>query len=152
MILGNNIFYDHDFTKLLLNADSQNKGATTFACHVNDPERYGIAEFDKMGKISSLEQKPKIAKSNYAVTSLYFYDSNAVNFARSLRISSRGKFEITDLNNLYLKENNLFVEIMGRGDAWLCTETHEFLLEASSYVDTIEHRQGLWISCLKEMT
>jgi glucose-1-phosphate thymidylyltransferase len=150
-VLGDNIFYGHDFQKLLSSANDKQTGATVFAYHVHDPERYGVAQFDDSGKVLSLEEKPTQPKSNYAVTGLYFYDERVVEFAKSLAPSPRGELEITDLNRKYLERNALNVEIMGRGYAWLDTGTHESLLEAGQYIATIEKRQGLKISCPEEI-
>jgi glucose-1-phosphate thymidylyltransferase len=149
LILGDNIFYGHDFLKLLLNANERTHGATVFAYHVHDPERYGVVAFDAQGKATSLEEKPKTPKSNYAVTGLYFYDQQVVDFAKRIKPSARGELEITDLNRLYLERGELKVEIMGRGYAWLDTGTHESLLEASHFIETMEKRQGLKI-CVPE--
>ena len=151
LILGDNIFYGHDLAALLESANSRKEGTTIFAYHVQDPERYGIAEFDSSGKVVSLEEKPKKPKSNYAVTGLYFYDSNVATYAKRLKPSPRGELEITDLNRIYLEEGGLAVERMGRGYAWLDTGTHESLLEAHQFVQTIEHRQGLKIACPEEI-
>ena len=151
LVLGDNIFYGHDFQKLLYSANDKQTGATVFAYHVHDPERYGVAQFDDSGKVLSLEEKPTRPKSNYAVTGLYFYDERGVEFAKSLAPSSRGELEITDLNRKYLEFNELNVEIMGRGYAWLDTGTHESLLEAGQYIATIEKRQGLKVSCPEEI-
>jgi glucose-1-phosphate thymidylyltransferase len=151
LVLGDNIFYGHDFQKLLSSANGKQTGATVFAYHVHDPERYGVAQFDDTGKVLSLEEKPTQPKSNYAVTGLYFYDERVVEFAKSLAPSPRGELEITDLNRKYLERNALNVEIMGRGYAWLDTGTHESLLEAGQYIATIEKRQGLKISCPEEI-
>ncbi|MDI9778906.1 glucose-1-phosphate thymidylyltransferase RfbA [Pseudomonas putida] len=151
LVLGDNIFYGHDFQSLLLNAGRVESGASVFAYHVQDPERYGVAEFDTSGRVLSLEEKPKIPKSNYAVTGLYFYDNQVVDLARSLKPSARGELEITDLNNLYLQRAQLRVEIMGRGYAWLDTGTHDSLLDASQYIATMERRQGLKVACPEEI-
>lgn len=152
LALGDNIFYGHDFYDLLNNASSREDGATIFVYHVNDPERYGVAEFNSAGKVISLEEKPIIPKSNYAVTGLYFYDSNVVEIAKSLKPSERGELEITDLNREYLKYKKLNVETMGRGYAWLDTGTYESLLEASQFIATLEKRQGLKVSCPEEIS
>jgi glucose-1-phosphate thymidylyltransferase len=152
LVLGDNIFYGHDFNDLLGNATKRNDGATVFAYHVHDPERYGVAEFDKTNKVLSLEEKPKTPKSNYAVTGLYFYDKDVVAMAKSLKPSARGELEITDLNRLYLDQKKLDVEIMGRGYAWLDTGTHDSLLEASQFIATLENRQGLKVSCPEEIS
>ena len=152
LVLGDNIFYGHDFNELLGNAMKRDEGATVFAYHVNDPERYGVAEFDKTNKVLSLEEKPKHPKSNYAVTGLYFYDTDVVSMAKSIRPSARGELEITDLNRLYLENQTLNVEIMGRGYAWLDTGTHDSLLEASQFIATLENRQGLKVSCPEEIS
>jgi glucose-1-phosphate thymidylyltransferase len=152
LVLGDNIFYGHDFNELLLNAMQRECGATVFAYHVHDPERYGVAEFDKTNKVLSLEEKPQHPKSNYAVTGLYFYDKDVVAMAKSLKPSSRGELEITDLNRLYLDKQKLNVEIMGRGYAWLDTGTHDSLLEASQFIATLENRQGLKVSCPEEIS
>ncbi|KTS93932.1 glucose-1-phosphate thymidylyltransferase RfbA [Pseudomonas parafulva] len=151
LVLGDNIFYGHDFQSLLLNAGQRETGASVFAYHVNDPERYGVAEFNEAGRVLSLEEKPKQPKSNYAVTGLYFYDNQVVDLARSLTPSARGELEITDLNNLYLQQAQLHVEIMGRGYAWLDTGTHDSLLDASQYIATMERRQGLKVACPEEI-
>ncbi|QJC57806.1 Glucose-1-phosphate thymidylyltransferase [Polaromonas vacuolata] len=151
LVLGDNIFYGHDFSSLLADATQQKQGATVFAYHVIDPQRYGVVEFDRAGKALSLEEKPKLAKSNYAVTGLYFYDDQVVALAKSLKPSARGEYEITDLNRLYLEQGALNVEIMGRGYAWLDTGTHESLLEASQFIATLENRQGLKVSCPEEI-
>ena len=151
LVLGDNIFYGHDFNELLINAMQRDDGATVFAYHVHDPERYGVAEFDKTNKVLSLEEKPKNPKSNYAVTGLYFYDKDVVSMAKSLKPSPRGELEITDLNRLYLDQQKLNVEIMGRGFAWLDTGTHDSLLEASHFIATLENRQGLKVSCPEEI-
>ena len=152
LILGDNIFYGHDFNELLSNAMIRDDGATVFAYHVHDPERYGVAEFDNTNKVLSLEEKPKNPKSNYAVTGLYFYDKDVVSMAKSLKPSARGELEITDLNRLYLENEKLNVEIMGRGYAWLDTGTHDSLLEASQFIATLENRQGLKVACPEEIS
>ena len=151
LVLGDNIFYGHDFQSLLKNAMNREAGATVFAYHVHDPERYGVAEFDAAGRVLSLEEKPAVPKSNYAVTGLYFYDRQVVDLARELKPSPRGELEITDLNMLYLRRQALQVEIMGRGYAWLDTGTHDSLLEAGQYIATIEKRQGLKVACPEEI-
>jgi len=151
LVLGDNIFYGHDFQSLLLNAGQVETGASVFAYHVQDPERYGVAEFDASGRVLSLEEKPKMPKSSYAVTGLYFYDNQVVDLARNLEPSARGELEITDLNNLYLQQEQLRVEIMGRGYAWLDTGTHDSLLDASQYIATMERRQGLKVACPEEI-
>jgi glucose-1-phosphate thymidylyltransferase len=151
LILGDNLFYGHDLQELLGHAMARSEGATVFAYHVNDPERYGVVEFDRQGKALTLEEKPALPKSNYAVTGLYFYDQSVVEHARNLKPSARGELEITDLNRIYLEQNTLNVEIMGRGYAWLDTGTHESLLDASQFIATIENRQGLKVSCPEEI-
>lgn len=151
LVLGDNIFYGHDFHHLLANAMARAEGASVFAYHVHDPERYGVAEFDAHGKVLSLEEKPKQPKSNYAVTGLYFYDNQVVELAKTLKPSPRGELEITDLNRLYLEQGGLSVEIMGRGYAWLDTGTHESLLDASQFIATLENRQGLKVACPEEI-
>ena len=151
LVLGDNIFYGHDLPKELQAAVSQSSGATVFAYHVNDPERYGVVEFDKQGTAVSLEEKPLEPKSNYAVTGLYFYDNSVVEMAKSLKPSPRGELEITDINRLYMERGALQVSIMGRGYAWLDTGTHHSLIEASNFIQTIEDRQGLKVSCPEEI-
>ena len=151
LVLGDNIFYGHDLHKLLASAVARTDEATVFAYHVQDPERYGVAEFDNEGRVLSLEEKPACPKANYAVTGLYFYDGNVSEYARSLKPSARGELEITDLNRLYLEQGRLRVEMMGRGYAWLDTGTHDSLLEASMYIATLEKRQGLKVACPEEV-
>ena len=151
LVLGDNIFYGNDLHLLLGRAMQRDTGATVFAYHVNDPERYGVAEFDAAGRVLSLEEKPKQPKSNYAVTGLYFYDADASGIARSLKPSARGELEITDLNRRYLEAGKLDVELMGRGYAWLDTGTHESLLEAGQFIATLETRQGLKVACPEEI-
>ena len=151
LVLGDNIFYGHDFQPMLKKADARQRGASVFAYHVHDPQRYGVAEFDAQGKVLSLEEKPVQPKSSYAVTGLYFYDHQVVELAKSLKPSPRGELEITDLNRLYLQQEQLNVELMGRGYAWLDTGTHESLLEAGQFIATLEHRQGLKAACPEEV-
>lgn len=151
LILGDNIFYGHDFNLLLNHASQRTTGATVFAYHVQDPERYGVAEFDADNRVISIEEKPLHPKSNYAVTGLYFYDAQVVEIAKSLKPSARGELEITDINQSYLKQDQLTIEVMGRGYAWLDTGTHDALMEAGKFISTIESRQGLKISCPEEI-
>ena len=151
LILGDNIFYGHGFGKVLLETSDLKDGAVVFGYYVNDPERYGVVEFDGQGQALSIEEKPEKPKSNYAVTGLYFYSNDVIEKARSLKPSARGELEITDLNRLYLQEKRLNVKILGRGMAWLDTGTHESLLQASNYIYTIEERQGLKVSCIEEI-
>ncbi len=151
LILGDNIFYGHEVTKKFMAAMEENSGATVFAYRVTDPERYGVVEFDKEGRVLSIEEKPSKPKSSWAVTGLYLYDKEVVSLARSLKPSARGELEITDLNKLYLNQKQLNVQLLGRGVAWLDTGTEEALLESSQYVHTIEKRQGLKIACLEEV-
>ena len=151
LVLGDNIYYGHDFPRLLARADERSEGATVFAYHVQDPERYGVAEFDAQGRVLSLEEKPRQPRSNYAVTGLYFYDSQVVELAKSIKPSARGELEITDLNRLYLEKGQLNVELMGRGYAWLDTGTHDSLLEAGQFIATLQQRQGLKVSCPEEI-
>jgi glucose-1-phosphate thymidylyltransferase len=152
LILGDNIFYGHDLEILLRSASEREYGATIFACHVNDPERYGVAEFNQDNQVLSLEEKPTQPKSNYAVTGLYFYDEQVVDLAKSLKPSPRGELEITDLNKLYLAQKSLSVEIMDRGYTWLDTGTHDSLLDAGQFISTIENRQGLKVACPEEVS
>jgi glucose-1-phosphate thymidylyltransferase len=151
LVLGDNIFYGHHFNELLDNAMKREQGATVFAYHVHDPERYGVAEFDADGKVQSLEEKPRQPKSSYAVTGLYFYDADVVAMAKALKPSARGELEITDLNIAYMNAGKLHVEIMGRGYAWLDTGTHDSLLDASQFIATLEQRQGLKVACPEEI-
>jgi glucose-1-phosphate thymidylyltransferase len=151
LVLGDNIFYGHDFPNLLGTAMARRLGATIFAYHVQDPERCGVVEFDDKSRVVSIEEKPSKPKSNYAVTGLYFYDNDVVRLAKELRPSARGELEITDLNNLYLKQGRLAVEVMGRGYAWLDTGTHDSLLDAGHLIATLEKRQGLKVSCPEEI-
>jgi len=151
LVLGDNIFYGHGLTEVLQRASARNTGATVFGYWVRDPERYGVAEFDADGRVIGLVEKPAEPRSNYAVTGLYFYDGRASAYARALKPSSRGELEITDLNRCYLEQGNLQLEKLGRGYAWLDTGTHESLLEASTYIETIEKRQGLRVCCPEEI-
>jgi glucose-1-phosphate thymidylyltransferase len=151
LILGDNIFHGNNMTNLLVNA-SNNEDATIFAYHVSDPERYGVVEFDSNQKAISIEEKPKITKSNYAVTGLYFYDDKVVEYAKSLKPSHRGELEITDLNKIYMNEDKLNVEVLNRGFAWLDSGTHESLLEANQYIATVEKRQGQKVACIEEIS
>ena len=151
LVLGDNIFYGHDLVQQLRRADQRRDGATVFAYHVHDPERYGVVEFDAQMKALSIEEKPRQPKSNYAVTGLYFYDQQVVDLAQEIKPSARGELEITDLNRLYLNQNTLNVEIMGRGYAWLDTGTHDSLQEAASFIATLQKRQGLMVSCPEEI-
>jgi glucose-1-phosphate thymidylyltransferase len=151
LVLGDNLFFGHQLQALLRRANERTLGATVFAYHVNDPQRYGVAEFDRRGNVLSIEEKPAEPKSNFAVTGLYFYDREVVRLAKSLRPSQRGELEITDLNRLYLKQENLKVELMGRGYAWLDTGTHDSLLEAGQFIATVEKRQGQKIACPEEI-
>ncbi len=151
LVLGDNVFYGHDLSKALIRAATKERGATIFAYPVNDPERYGVVEFDADGKVMSLAEKPKHPKSHYAVTGLYFYDNRVVDIAREIKPSPRGEYEITDVNNWYLRSGELSVEVLGRGMAWLDMGTHDSLLQASMFIETIESRQGLKIACLEEI-
>ncbi|MFC5500497.1 glucose-1-phosphate thymidylyltransferase RfbA [Caenimonas terrae] len=151
LVLGDNLFYGHDFAPLLAQADQRPDGATVFAYHVGDPHRYGVVAFDKTGKASSIEEKPSQPKSNFAVTGLYFYDRHVTEIARTVRPSVRGEMEITSINQTYLEQGGLSVQVMQRGYAWLDTGTHESLLEASQFIATLEHRQGLKIGCPEEI-
>ena len=151
LVLGDNLFYGHDWVKLLHNANRRTSGATVFAYHVQDPERYGVVDFDDQQRALSIEEKPKAPKSNYAVTGLYFYDSQVCDMAAEIQPSARGELEITDVNKCYLAQNQLNVEIMGRGYAWLDTGTHDSLLEAAGFIATLQKRQGLMVACPEEI-
>lgn len=151
LVLGDNIFYGYEFSKVLGEASQLNEGAMVFGYYVTDPERYGVAEFDSTGRVTSIEEKPAEPKSNYAVTGLYFYGNDVVQKAKSLKPSKRGELEITDLNRLYLEEGRLSVKLLGRGMAWLDTGTHDSLLQAANFISTIENRQGLKVACLEEI-
>ncbi len=151
LILGDNIFYGHDMSSMLERAASLEKGATVFAYPVQDPERYGVAEFDKQGNVISLEEKPELPRSRYAVTGLYFYDNKVISYAERIKPSLRGELEITDINRCYLDDGSLSVELMGRGSAWLDTGTHDSLLQATTFIETLEKRQGLKVSCPEEI-
>ncbi len=151
LILGDNIFYGQNFSENLKNATSRMSGATIFGYHVKEPERFGVVDFDANGKVISIEEKPKRPRSNYAVTGLYFYDNEVIEIAKSIRPSVRGELEITDVNNIYQNRGGLTVELLGRGFAWLDTGTHDSLIEAGQFVQTVEHRQGLKVACLEEI-
>ncbi|MED4599486.1 glucose-1-phosphate thymidylyltransferase RfbA [Paenibacillus validus] len=152
LILGDNIFYGPRFTSILQNASKQSRGATIFGYYVKDPERFGVVEIDQDGNVVSIEEKPNVPKSNYAITGLYFYDNDVIEIAKRITPSARGELEITDINKIYLENKTLHVELLGRGFAWLDSGTHESLLEASQYIETIEKRQNLKIACLEEIS
>jgi glucose-1-phosphate thymidylyltransferase len=151
LVLGDNIFYGQNFTTNLKAATSKGSGATIFGYHVKDPERFGVVDFDTNGKVTSIEEKPKNPKSNFAVTGLYFYDNDVIGIAKSIKPSARGELEITDINNAYQNRGDLTVELLSRGFAWLDTGTHDSLIEAGQFVQTVEHRQGLKVACLEEI-
>ena len=151
LVLGDNIFYGHSFESKLTSVNKRTEGATIFVYHVNNPEHYGVVDFDERNRVIDIAEKPKNPKSNFAVTGLYFYDNNVIEYAKKIKPSARGELEITDLNRIYLEKQGLSVEVMGRGYAWLDTGTHESLLEAQQFIQTIEHRQGLKISCPEEI-
>ena len=151
LVLGDNIFYGQSFTENLKVASSKTSGATIFGYHVKDPERFGVVDFDDKGNVLSIEEKPSKPKSNYAITGLYFYDNDVVEIANSIKPSARGELEITDINNIYKNRDNLTVQLLGRGFAWLDTGTYDSLLDASQFVQTVEHRQGLKVACLEEI-
>ena len=151
LVLGDNVFYGQHFTEKLNAATTRDKGATIFGYHVKDPERFGVVEFNSQGHVLSIEEKPSVAKSNYSVTGLYFYDNDVVEIAKRVTPSLRGELEITDINNAYLARGDLKIELLGRGFAWLDTGTHDSLLEAGQFVQTVEHRQGLKVACLEEI-
>ena len=151
LVLGDNIFYGQHFTEKLDSATAREKGATIFGYHVKDPERFGVVEFDTEGQVLGIEEKPTVAKSSYAVTGLYFYDNDVIDIAKDIKPSARGELEITDINNAYQRRGDLKVELLGRGFAWLDTGTHDSLLDAGQFVQTVEHRQGLKVACLEEI-
>jgi len=151
LVLGDNIFYGQHFTEKLDSATAREKGATIFGYHVKDPERFGVVEFDTEGQVLGIEEKPTVAKSSYAVTGLYFYDNDVIDIAKGIKPSARGELEITDINNAYQRRGDLKVELLGRGFAWLDTGTHDSLLDAGQFVQTVEHRQGLKVACLEEI-
>lgn len=151
LVLGDNIFYGQHFTEKLDRATAREKGATIFGYHVKDPERFGVVEFDTEGQVLGIEEKPTVAKSSYAVTGLYFYDNDVIDIAKGIKPSDRGELEITDINNVYQRRGDLKVELLGRGFAWLDTGTHDSLLDAGQFVQTVEHRQGLKVACLEEI-